>query len=117
MNQLPQVLPAEWNIFRARAKIVNIEAGLLAISLAGVALDTEAPRLFALLSMATVLLFLAYRLQSFERVCRLWREVNHPLVKTRNVWRFFPIFNIGWLLLGFILLGAVHKGGIFGLSF
>ena len=106
----------ECAIFRARARIVNLEAGLLALSLGGMAVGTDAPRTLAHLSMGIVMIFMVYRLRSFARVYKLWREVEHPLVKARNVWAYFPVFNVGWLLLSLVAAGALTKQGFFGVS-
>jgi hypothetical protein len=112
----PYITAIEFAIFRARAKIVNLEAGLLALSLGGVAVGTDAPRTFAHLAMGAVMLYMAYRLKSFDRIYRLWREVKHPLVALKNVWRLFPLFNMGWLLLILVATGVLSKQGVLGVQ-
>ena len=114
MQSSPRLGSIECAIFRARARIVNLEAGLLALSLGGIAVGTDAPRTLAHLSMGIVMIFMVYRLRSFAGVYKLWREVAHPLVQARNVWAFFPVFNIGWLWLSLVATGVLTKQGLFG---
>ena len=75
MQSSPHLDSIECAMFRARARIVNLEAGLLALSLGGMAVGTDAPRTLAHLSMGIVMIFMVYRLRSFSRVHKLWREV------------------------------------------
>ena len=79
MQSSPRLGSIECAMFRARARIVNLEAGLLALSLGGIAVGTDAPRTLAHLSMGIVMIFMVYRLRSFAGVYKLWREVAHPL--------------------------------------
>lgn len=114
MKRSERISSIELNIFSTRAKIINTEMGGLALSLAYAAASTDAPRIFAFAAACIVLLWMAYRLRSYNRVCRLWREVKHPLTRPRNVWRHFPLFNAGWLALGLVSAGFVTKNGVFG---
>jgi hypothetical protein len=104
----------EAKIFRLRAKIVNLEVGTLAWSLGMAALGTDAPRMYAFFGMVIVVVFMDYRLRSFDRIYKLWRDVKHELVMTKNVWWHFPVFNAGWLFLGLVAMGILTKHSILG---
>lgn len=115
MSPSNRIVNIELDIFSSRAKIINIEIGGLALSLAYGAAGTDAPRTFAFAAASIVLLWMTYRLRPYNRVYCLWREVRHPLTQPRNIWRHFPLFNAGWFALSLVAAGIVTKNGILGL--
>jgi hypothetical protein len=104
----------ELTIFKQRTHIANSEIGALALTLAFSCVGLDAPRVFAFASMAIVIFWMSYRLRGYDRVYRLWREVDHPFTKARYVWRRFSLFNIGWTALGLVASGLVGKHGVLG---
>ena len=111
-----QPLPVEFELFAKRTRFYNDVLGTLSIGLVFGALGTDAPRFYAILSMLFVLVLIIRHGKQYERIYALWRELGHPLARTRIVWKFFMVFNIGWGLLGLVACGVLTKNGIIGFS-
>jgi hypothetical protein len=103
-------------LFVKRAKFINEVVGTLAISFGYAALGTDAPRLYALLGSAFILMLMVSNGRKYERIFKLWREVDHPLLQFRIVWRHYLIFSFGWIFLGLVATGLFTKAGILGLK-
>jgi hypothetical protein len=111
-----QAHPVEVQLFIKRARFYNDVLGALSFTLALAALGTDAPRFYAFVSLLFVVLIMASHGKQYERVYRLWREVNHELTRTRLVWRSFLVFIVGWLSLGAVAAGLLTKGGVVGFA-
>jgi hypothetical protein len=115
MTQSIQALPAEIQLFAKRARFYNDVVGVLSFSLALGALGTEAPRFYAALSMLFLIVLMHRHSAQYERIYKLWRELDHPLTQVRAVWRSFIVMLVGWSTLGAVALGVLTKSGVTGL--
>lgn len=106
--------PIEFQLFAKRARFYNDVLGVLSVSLAFGALGTDAPRMYAVLGALFILAVAARQGQPYERLYRLWREVEHPFTRVRASWRFFLVFIVGWAFLGMVALGILTKHGLVG---
>lgn len=99
----------EREFFEKRARVATKIFGDMSLVFAGVALSTNSPRMIAFLSLFALLLLAYLALKPYSRVFHLWREINHPLIQFRIVWRRFVHAFLGWSTLGMVALGIVSK--------
>lgn len=114
--QRRSVKQMELEIFVRRSRFYNDVLGTLSVGLAFSALGTQAPRFYAVLGGLFVVLIMARHGRQYERVFKLWREVDHSLVKVRIVWRSYLVFLVGWLFLAAVASGLLTPQGLIGLS-
>ncbi|MFS2049367.1 hypothetical protein ACEN9J_19550 [Variovorax sp. Varisp41] len=110
---MSNVRSIEFSLFFARTRLANQIFGTLSFSLGALSLSSDAPKLWAFVSLLVVLFAAYIKLKPYDRVFKLWREKKHPLTRVRVVWRNLLPSCAGWTFLGMIALGMLTKRGFF----
>jgi len=102
----------EYRVLRSWARDANANLGPLAFTLGLACSASDSPRLFGNLSLLFVIAAALDRQRPYSRIYQLWREVKHPFIQFRVVWRYFAVSMFGWGFLGMVALGLVTKSTI-----
>lgn len=99
------------------ADFLNIGVGLLSFSLGISCLGTPNPEITALISLIFILIFMTYSMKHFPNKLRELRNrsldgtdellligIEAKYFGTKSLIKNFPIFLIGWLFLGGVLI-------------
>ena len=112
MFERTTVAETEAALFFKRLQYINGPLAASTLGLAAGALGTDASSGFAFLFAVLVLIWLDWHDRPYHRIFKLWREVQHPFTRAREVWRLYLPFSLAWVLLGLIAMGILTKSGL-----
>ena len=111
MQSTRRVSKQEFAIYSKRLRFINRDMAILTAGLAFAAAATDAPIQFAYAALFLVILFGYHHDRPYQRIFQLWREVNHPLIQVRRVWRDYVPIIAAWSILTLVAVGFVDKHG------
>jgi len=114
MNHNIKPFPQELKFFAKRAHFYNTVMSVISVNFAYAALGTEAPRFYAALGALFVIMLMNHHGKQYRRIYKLWREIEHPLVQVRVVWRSLLVALVGYGSLGLVASGILGKHGLAG---